>query len=344
MRQKRKFSSANFTDGESSGIPTLFSVSEQGQKLLDEVKRSGSRARFVIDFDGNNLHAHLEATPKIQQLAVDLKLQFRSELITDGYNIRVVDFSRIHGVEAADLDKLAEALELKNGASVLDLMCGYGEVSAHVLGYAKRSDISIDLSMCDLHKTQLDRIPQNIKSQVSNVTIGDARDLPYPDAQFDAIAIKMGIHEVPQIDQPLIFQQVFRVLKPGGRFVIWGVMSNSGPEQDAFTEQIQKKNELPGYESLIVDRYFTRGEQMLWLFKEAGFINIEDIFQAHFHESTLARLDSELGGDRHKLEELNAFVRRCTPDSIRKEVDFKDEGDSISMKIPNRIFRGFKPE
>lgn len=146
------------------------------------------------------------------------------------------------------------------------------------------------------------------------------------------------------MDQPLVFQSVFRTLKRGGRFVIWEVMPDTGLQQDAFSEQIQMKNKLAGYESIVVDRYFMRGEQISWLYQEAGFENVKQVFEAHFKQSTLGRLDSELGGDWEKLAELNDFVRRCTPVSIRPSLHYEDDGESIAMKVPNRIFRANRPE
>lgn len=345
MKQKRKMLSTNFSSDDASRVPTLLSVSEQAQQFLSKAQEAGSRVRFVLEFDEEGrFSSHLEADAELAALANSQQLQLRGELIADGYNIRKVDFSKIHGVAGNDLGKLADAMEISDGAHVLDVMCGYGAVSAHILERSKKEGFSVELSMCDLHRVQLDRIPDDVRDGAKEVTVGDARNLPYADAKFDAVVLKMGLHEVPHIDQPLIFQEVFRVLKPGGRFVIWEVMPDTGEQQDAFTEQMQKKNELAGYESIVVDRYFTRGEQMPWLYEEAGFVGVKQVFEANFHQSTLGRLDSELGGDRNKLEELNEFVRRCTPESIRAEVDYKDEGDSISMKVPNRIFRANKPE
>ena len=345
MKQNRKMLSANFQSDKPSELPTLVSLSEQAQKFLAKAKETKSKVRFVLEFDGDGtIASRVEAEPALLELARTLELQFRGGLTADGYNIRKVDFSKIHAVQGDDLRKLADAMEIPDGGQVLDLMCGYGAVSEHILDPARAEGRSVELSMCDLHRVQLDRIPNHVRGEAADVTIGDARNLPYGDSQFDAVVIKMGLHEVPQIDQPLVLQEVFRVLKPGGRFVMWDVMPDTGEQQDAFMEQIQKKNELAGYESIVVDRYFSRGEQMPWLFEEAGFTGLELVFVANFQESTLARLDSELGGDRNKLEELNEYTRRCTPESIRAAVDYKDDGDSISMKIPNRIFRAIRPE
>lgn len=45
----------------------------------------------------------------------------------------------------------------------------------------------------------------------------DAENLPFEDAQFDAILISHSIHHIGDIERML--QEVFRVLKPGGRFL-----------------------------------------------------------------------------------------------------------------------------
>ena len=345
MKQNRKMLSANFSSEAPSEFPTLFSLSEQAQNFLARARDSNSKVRFVLEFDGDGtLSSRVEADPALLEFAKTLELQFRGGLTADGYNIRKVDFSKIHAVQGDDLGKLADAMEIPDGGQALDLMCGYGAVSAHILEKARAEGRSVKLSMCDLHRVQLDRIPDQVRAEAADVTIGDARNLPYGDGRFDAVVIKMGVHEVPHIDQPLIFQEVFRVLKPGGRFVMWDVMPETGEHQDAFMEQIQKKNALAGYESIVVDRYFSRGEQIPWLFEEAGFTGLELVFMAKFQESTLARLDSELGGDRSKLEALNEFTRRCTPEAIRAAVDYQDDGESIAMKIPNRIFRAIRPE
>lgn len=344
MEQKRKVFPVYFDNKKPSYFPTLIDLSEKAQSFLNHIQEKNTKVRFVLEFDREKgMCAHIEADEAIIELAKDMELQMRFALMVDGFNIRHVSFDKIHGVETQDLVKLAETLEMHDGDRILDMMCGYGAVSECILEVADKKAINIQLSMCDLHKKQLDRISSHVRQRAHDISVGDARLPDYSDETFNAIVIKMGVHEVPQLDQPLIFQQAFRVLKPGGHFVIWDVMPDTAPQQDAFMEQMQKKNELAGFESLIVDRYFFRGEQVPWLYAQAGFVNVQDIFSAHFKEGTLARLDQELGGDREKLKKLNDYVRQCTPDEIKSAVQYEDDGDNISMVIPNRIFRGTKP-
>jgi demethylmenaquinone methyltransferase/2-methoxy-6-polyprenyl-1,4-benzoquinol methylase len=57
----------------------------------------------------------------------------------------------------------------------------------------------------------------NAKDPNATLDLGDACNLPYPDAQFDAVTVGWGIRNVPDID--LAHKEACRVLKPGGRFV-----------------------------------------------------------------------------------------------------------------------------
>ena len=49
-------------------------------------------------------------------------------------------------------------------------------------------------------------------------TQGDARELPYADATFDAAYLTAVLGEIPDQDEAL--RQLARVLKPGGRLVV----------------------------------------------------------------------------------------------------------------------------
>ncbi len=338
MKQNWKIVPLHFDKKES--IPTLIELSEKANDFLQ-----GKKVSFQVAFDGaDNITVSVDADASVVESLKESSLQLRCELLVDGYDIRKVDYSKIHSVQPGDLLKLASALEIKNGNTILDLMCGYGAVSEHILEVTKSQSISVHLSLCDLHAAQLDRISSHVREQADVITIGDARHVPFQDNHFDAVVIKMGTHEVPQIDQPLVFQEVFRVLKPGGVFVVWDVMPDSGAAQDAFMDCIKVKNTLAGYESIVRDRYFYRQDQAMWLFQQADFVGVEEVFKAHFKQSNLRRLDSELGGDRNKLNELNDYVRQRIPESVRKEVQYEDTGDDISLVLPNRIIRGFKPE
>jgi ubiquinone/menaquinone biosynthesis C-methylase UbiE len=276
--------------------------------------------------------------------AKEAGLQLRVELVADGYDKRHVDFGKIHGVQEDDLQLLVHALGLHEGARVLDLGCGYGEVSTNILAEAHRRQIGIDLYLCDLHQAQIQRIAQDTQSRVKQIVVGDARGLPFASDEFDSVVMKMVLHEVPIWDQPYVCEQVLRVLRPGGAFVVWGVMPGDGELQDVFNKIMQVKNLLAGYESLVRDRYFFRLDQLLRMLIEAGFNQAQQLRQVHFRQSTLARRDSELGGSAEKLARLNAYCRAIISPELAKRIDLTDSGDDIQFTVSNYIVFGRKPQ
>lgn len=294
-----------------------------------------------IGVDGTIAAAALPA--EFAAAAREAGLQLRVELIADGYDKRHVDFAKIHGVRDDDLQLLAQALALREGTRVLDLGCGYGEVAVNILAEADRRHIAIALFLCDLHQAQIASVPRDLRERATEVVVGDARNLPFTSEHFDSVVMKMVLHEVPIWDQPTVCDEVLRVLRPGGTFVVWGVMPQDGEVQDVFNKIMQLKNTLAGYESLVRDRYFFRLDQLLHMLTEAGFADAQELRQVHFRQSTLARRDSELGGSRDKLAALNAYCRRLISPQLAQRIALTDSGDDIQFTVPNYIVSGTKP-
>jgi ubiquinone/menaquinone biosynthesis C-methylase UbiE len=323
-------------------LRTLLSLGPAARTALASLA-PGTKFTLGVEIDAGGAITGSRLPPGFAELAKKAGLQLRVELVADGYDKRHVDFVKIHGVQEDDLRLLVRALGLREGARVLDLGCGYGEVSANILAEALRLQISVELYLCDLHQAQILRIPQDTRSRAKQIVVGDARNLPFAVGQFDSVVMKMALHEVPIWDQPYVCEQVLRVLKPGGAFVVWGVMPADGELQDVFNKIMQFKNTLAGYESLVRDRYFFRLDQLLNLLTEAGFDQAQELRQVHFRQSTLARRDSELGGSGEKLALLNAYCRSIISPELGRRIELTDSGDDIQFTVSNYIVSGFKP-
>ncbi|MFD4413514.1 class I SAM-dependent methyltransferase [Streptomyces sp. NPDC058251] len=266
-------------------------------------------------------------------------LQLRVELIVDGYDVREVDYAAIHSVEPVDIDRFVDALDLDTGQHALDLFCGYGAIGQRILQRCPGALVTF----ADLHQRQLDRIPPSVASCAAAVQEADARSLPFADSTFDAVAIKMGMHEVNQWDQSAVCAEVHRVLRPGGKLAVWDVMPEDGPSQDAFNNIMQVKNALAGYESLVRDRYFFRLDQLFVNLSQAGFSSMQKVYDAKFRQSTLSRRDSELGGSDEKLKALNDYIRRRLTADQARAMAMNDRGNDILLTVPNPVVLGHKP-
>ena len=92
-----------------------------------------------------------------------------------------------------------------------ELCCGTGEALA-LFRERIGTGIGVDVSAAMLVKAQL-----SFHGSRFCFVQGDATRLPLADNAFDTVVMLGGIHHVP--NRVALFQQVFRVLKPGGLFL-----------------------------------------------------------------------------------------------------------------------------
>jgi SAM-dependent methyltransferase len=105
------------------------------------------------------------------------------------------------------------------GAKTLDLCCGHGNVAAGLVRSGARV-VGVDFSPAMLALAR-EAVPE------AHFVEGDAMDLDFSEAEFDAVTIGFGIPHVP--DPPTVLREVRRVLRPGGKlaFSVW-----CGPDVD----------------------------------------------------------------------------------------------------------------
>jgi SAM-dependent methyltransferase len=106
---------------------------------------------------------------------------------------------------------LYEAAEFRNhrGERVLEIGCGTG---CDLLQFAKHGAIATGVDITPEH---LELARQRV-GDLATVMEADARNLPFPDACFDYVYSYGVLHHS---DEPRkIVEEIFRVLRPGGRF------------------------------------------------------------------------------------------------------------------------------
>jgi ubiquinone/menaquinone biosynthesis C-methylase UbiE len=113
--------------------------------------------------------------------------------------------------------RLREVLEPRPGERILEIGPGTGYYSVPVAEWVGPEG---RLSLLDVQQEYLDHAKSGASARgLENVeaVLGDARDLPFPDATFDAAFLVTVLGEVP--DQDAALRELNRVVKPGGRVV-----------------------------------------------------------------------------------------------------------------------------
>ncbi|MFC3726506.1 class I SAM-dependent methyltransferase [Neoaquamicrobium sediminum] len=123
------------------------------------------------------------------------------------------------GSERAFREKMLGFADLKPGEAVLDVGCGTGTVALlakRKVGPEGRVD-GVDASSDMIARATTKA--QRAGSQVcfSNAT---AQQLPYKDNEFDVVLSTLMFHHLPKTGRAAFGREAFRVLKPGGRWLI----------------------------------------------------------------------------------------------------------------------------
>lgn len=148
----------------------------------------------------------------------------------------------------------AAACAVSPDAEVLDVCCGSGVVGASFRGKVKKiTGLDLTPQMVALAKERLDEVIQ-----------GDVYAIPFEKDRFDLVVNREVLHLLPEPHRPVA--EVFRVLKPGGQFIVGQMVPYSSADSAWFFRIVKKKQPL----------FFNNltEEDMLRLLTSAGFKSI----------------------------------------------------------------------
>jgi ubiquinone/menaquinone biosynthesis C-methylase UbiE len=123
-------------------------------------------------------------------------------------------YERIAETFAAIHDRVVGILAIEPGTRVLDVACGTGGVALRA-ARAGAEVVGIDFSADQLEKTRHAADAEGLTVQLDE---GDCQELPYADADFDAVASVFGAIFAP--DHGCTAAELARVCRPGGRLAL----------------------------------------------------------------------------------------------------------------------------
>jgi len=274
-----------------------------------------------------------------------------SETSINGFDIRIVPYEEIHNIRLEDFKKLVKIIDPQDNDIILDGGAGYGAVSREIL-----SEISINkklnLYLLDISPVQLQRATVELNryfdNHIENVKINFVHDsIVHPrcqDSFFDKVACKMVIHEISKGNQQLAINEIHRILKNEGKFVIWDLMLNE-EIQPFFQSVIRKKDELAGYKYLAKQRYFLREDEWIEMLVASGFKKINKEADISYELHSLNRLKHEFNDDMRKLDEWHDFIRyeaKKITNKTKEQIGYSDNGNDIVFNPPKFIYSAQK--
>ncbi|HEU4903118.1 MAG TPA: class I SAM-dependent methyltransferase [Flavisolibacter sp.] len=108
---------------------------------------------------------------------------------------------------------LVQQLQGNDYQSVLELACGTGRVTTHLV---EKIAPGGSLQAMDLNEDMLRIAKSKLPDSRIVWSVADAHRLPFADGQFEVVVCQFGVMFFE--DKPKALREVFRVLKQGGRF------------------------------------------------------------------------------------------------------------------------------
>lgn len=167
----------------------------------------------MADTDGETTHFGYQTVPKEQKAGmvhgVFTNVAAKYDVMNDAMSL---------GVHRLWKDAMMDWLAPRDDQKLLDVAGGTGDISFRFLERAPLARATV----CDMTQSMLDegrkRAEATRLADRLDWVCGDAMALPFPDASFDVCTISFGIRNVTNIQNAI--NAAFRVLKPGGRFMV----------------------------------------------------------------------------------------------------------------------------
>jgi SAM-dependent methyltransferase len=170
---------------------------------------------------------------------------------------------------------------LKEGEVVLDLGSGAG---LDVFMAAQQVGKTGHVIGVDMTQDMIEKARKNAeKLGVNNVEfrLGDIEALPVENESVDVIISNCVINLAP--DKAKVFQESFRVLRPGGRMLISDIVLEAHLPQET-------RDEVASYTGCLGGAVLK--EEYLQLMRDAGFIDVRIISEASFNIATSAKIEA----------------------------------------------------
>lgn len=188
---------------------------------------------------------------------------------------------QVNGFSEEFLDRFVEIIDPSSAATLLDAMAGDGNLTLRIYKFCRRRGIPFPSTVAlERSRIQAEFARAALAETSARVVWGDVIDMKSLETGepvgtgFDRVTIKSGNHEIPLVNQPKLYESVYRSLRPGGSFVNLGFLFEDPRERDELREIARSKDSLAGMHAAVVNRYFLTREEFYRFLRQAGFVDV----------------------------------------------------------------------
>lgn len=252
-----------------------------------------------------------------------------SELIRDQFTRQATPFSTAAPIASeAALKMIIDAARAGPEDEVLDVACGGGIVVCAFAPYVRHAT-GIDMTPAMLERARA----LAAEKRVANVSWreGDVERLPFADATFSIVVTRFAVHHFLRPD--IVFREMVRVSRPGGRVVVVDTCVSSDPNKAAEFNRLEKLRDPSHVRALDLDG-------LKGLYRGAGLGEPRSSFYELRDEvrNLLARSFPNPGDEQRILELFSASI-----EDDRLGIPVSRDGDKLLYAYPVAILAAEKP-
>lgn len=256
---------------------------------------------------------------------------------------------QVNGLTEDILDRFLQAGDLNASHHVLDAMGGNGNLCGRVQQAFGRDPAACpQLTLLEFSKVQTEIARSRLGSDVSVIQgdLVEGIDLESGEllegGQYDRILVKSGNHEIPLADQPRLYANLFRLLKPGGLLVNLGFLFDDSRERDELRSIAAVKDNLAGMKGAAVNRHFLTREEFDGLLTKAGFEPLDrSSFDYRIRSDIVSR--NYFPEDRASDWDIEHQVAQVRAQTLRRNGRILFDRDCSLMVLPGEITVCRKP-
>lgn len=94
---------------------------------------------------------------------------------------------------------------------------------------------------------------------------GNLMAIPLADVAFDFIVSTYALHHLTDDQKEIAFEEMGRLLRPGGRIVIADLMFTDDEHRDAFLDELNARGDQASVEAVLDEYFADRSRLIRWL-------------------------------------------------------------------------------